>query len=55
MESDHETPDEVRERIAATLEFLDEANRWYEQIGRLPRAILIKLMRMGAKASKLVA
>jgi DNA-binding transcriptional regulator GbsR (MarR family) len=54
MESDHETPDEVRERIAATLEFLDEANRWYEQIGRLPRAILIKLMRMGAKVSKLV-
>lgn len=55
MEGERDTPDDVRERIAATLEFLDETNRWYEQIGRLPRAILIKLMRMGAKVSKLVA
>ncbi len=55
MKRENDTPDDVRDRIAATLEFLDEANRWYEQIGRLPRAILIKLMRMGAKVSKLVA
>lgn len=55
MKNEKETPADVRERISATLEFLEETNRWYEQIGRLPRAVLIKLMRMGAKVSKMVA
>ena len=55
MEGEDDTPKAVRQRIAATLEFLDEAGQWYEQINRLPRPVLIKLMRMGSKVSKIVA
>lgn len=55
MDAESVTPKEVRERISATLEFLDEAGQWYEQINRLPRPVLIKLMRMGSKVSKIVA
>lgn len=55
MKNERDTPEDVRERITATLEFLEETNSWYEQIRRLPRSVLIKLMRMGAKVAKLVA
>jgi len=49
------TPPEVRERIESMLEFTQEASRWYEQISRLPRATLVKLMRMGAKVGRMIA
>ncbi len=55
LENDDGTPDEVRERIESMLEFTQEASRWYEQISRLPRATLIKLMRMGAKVRRMIA
>ncbi len=55
MKNERDTPDDVRERITATLEFLEETNSWYEQIRRLPRSVLIKLMRMGSRVAKLVA
>ncbi len=55
MKNERDTPEDVRERITATLEFLEETNSWYEQIRRLPRSVLIKLMRMGSKVAKLVA
>ncbi len=55
MQGEDDTPKEVRQRIAATLEFLGEASQWYEQINRVPRAVLIKLMRMGSKVTKIVA
>lgn len=55
MKNERDTPKDVRDRITATLEFLEETNSWYEQIRRLPRSVLIKLMRMGAKVAKLVA
>ena len=54
MAKEKETPKEVRERISGTLEFLQEASKWYEQIDKLPRAVLLKLMKMGAKISSLV-
>ena len=55
LETGDGTPADVRERIESMLEFTQEASRWYEQISRLPRATLIKLMRMGAKVRQLVA
>lgn len=55
LDADDDTPPAVRERINTTLEFIESANRWYEQISRLPRAVLLKLMRMGARVSRLVA
>lgn len=51
---DHDTPDEVKERIATMLEFLEEMSGWYEQVRGMPRPTLLKLMRMGARVAKVV-
>lgn len=52
--NDHETPDQVKQRIAIMLEFLEELSGWYEQIRSMPRPTLLKLMRMGTKVAKIV-
>ena len=52
--NDAETPDQVKERIAAMLEFLQEMSGWYEQIRGMPRPTLLKLMRMGTKVAKVI-
>ena len=51
---DHETPEEVKDRIATMLEFLEELSGWYEQIRGMPRPTLLKLMRMGTKVAKVI-
>lgn len=51
---DHETPEQVKERIAIMLEFLEELSGWYDQIRAMPRPTLLKLMRMGTKVAKIV-
>jgi DNA-binding transcriptional regulator GbsR (MarR family) len=51
---DHETPEEVKERIASMLEFIEELSGWYEQIRGMPRPTLLKLMRMGTKVAKVI-
>jgi DNA-binding transcriptional regulator GbsR (MarR family) len=51
---DHETQDDVKERIATMLEFLEEMSGWYEQIRGMPRPTLLKLMRMGTRVAKIV-
>lgn len=51
---DGETPAEVQKRMSNLLEFLDELSTWYERIKSVPVSALRKLMRMGAKVSKLV-
>ena len=51
---DHETPDEVKERIATMLEFLEQTSGWYEQVRGMPRTTLLKLMRMGTRVAKIV-
>ena len=52
--SDDDTPDDVKERIATMLEFLEEMSGWYEQVRGMPRPTLLKLMRMGARVAKVV-
>ena len=52
---DDGTPKEVADRLHSMLEFLTEASQWYEQTRQIPRGTLLKLMRMGAKISKVVA
>ena len=52
--SDSETPEQVKERIASMLEFLEEMTGWYGQVRELPRPTLLKLMRMGTKVAKIV-
>lgn len=51
---DHETPEQVKERIGSMLEFVEELSGWYEQIRSMPRPTLLKLMRMGTKVAKVV-
>ncbi|HKE97139.1 MAG TPA: MarR family transcriptional regulator [Povalibacter sp.] len=51
---DHETPEQVKERIATMLEFLEEMTGWYDQIRGMPRPTLLKLMRMGTRVAKVV-
>ena len=52
---DTETPQEVKERIATMLEFLEEMTGWYDQIRDMPRPTLLKLMRMGTRVAKIVS
>lgn len=53
-EDDKETPEDVKARIEGILVFMEDLTSWYEQVSRLPRPILIKLMKMGRKVAKLV-
>lgn len=52
---DNETPEQVKERIATMLEFLEEMTGWYDQIRGMPRPTLLKLMRMGTRVAKIVS
>ena len=54
LESDSETPAEVRERIAGQLEFLETMKRWYDSIKGMPRKTLLKMMRLGQKIAKVI-
>jgi DNA-binding transcriptional regulator GbsR (MarR family) len=52
---DHETPQQIKERLATMLEFLEEMTGWYDQIRGMPRPTLLKLMRMGTRVAKAVS
>ena len=52
---DSETPEQVKERVATMLEFLEELSSWYEQVRGMPRPTLLKLMRMGTRVAKAVS
>lgn len=51
---DTDTPPDVAARMEAMLEFLESLTGWYEQIVKLPRTTLVKLLRMGSRISKFV-
>jgi DNA-binding transcriptional regulator GbsR (MarR family) len=51
---DTETPEDIRRRMDEVLEFLESLTAWYEQVSRLSRGTLIKLVKLGAKVSTLV-
>jgi len=53
-EDDRATPDEVKERIADMLGFLERLTGWYDQVKLLPRPTLIALMKMGGRVAKFV-
>jgi DNA-binding transcriptional regulator GbsR (MarR family) len=50
---DQETPEQVKERVGAMLEFVEELSGWYEQVRTMPRPTLLKLMRMGVKVARI--
>ena len=53
-EEDPETSPETKKRIQDTLGFLEETSGWFEQVRRLERSTLRKLLRMGGKVQGLL-
>lgn len=54
LEKDSETPQQVRERIVAQMEFFETLTSWYDSIKNLPRKTLMKMMRLGQKIAKVI-
>jgi DNA-binding transcriptional regulator GbsR (MarR family) len=54
METERETPDEVRARIKNMLSFLTNLTGWFDQIVQLPKVTLVALMKLGAKVGSFV-
>ncbi|HUO18751.1 MAG TPA: MarR family transcriptional regulator [Steroidobacteraceae bacterium] len=54
LANDGETPEAVRKRIVGQLEFLESLSEWYERISALPRATLLKMMRLGEKIARVI-
>jgi len=52
-ETDRETPAEVKRRIEAVMKFLETLDRWHSQIRGVPRPVLLKLIKMGARVQRL--
>jgi DNA-binding transcriptional regulator GbsR (MarR family) len=52
--NDPETPADVKARIASLLGFMETLTTWYDDVRRLPRNILIKLLKLGARVGRFV-
>src|SRR5215468_11924349 len=44
----------VHERLTALLDFFESMSRWYEQLRRLPRGAVIKLVKLGDRLGKML-
>jgi DNA-binding transcriptional regulator GbsR (MarR family) len=51
-DSDKDTPQEIKDRIANMLGFIETLTGWYEQMRTVPKGSLVTLMKMGAKVTK---
>ncbi len=47
-----EMPKSVRKKMERMLNFMESLTTWYEQVSRLPKPVLVRLMKMGAKIAK---
>jgi DNA-binding transcriptional regulator GbsR (MarR family) len=54
-ESDQETPKETKRRIEETLKFVEQTTGWFEQMRRLERSTLLKLLKLGSKIQNLLS
>jgi len=52
---DLETPPEVRRRVAEMLMFIEKMTGWYDQMRRVPRPTLQRLIKLGAGIARLVS
>jgi DNA-binding transcriptional regulator GbsR (MarR family) len=53
-ESDPGLDKEVKKRIQDTLEFMEMTTAWYEQVSRMPRSVLIQLLKTGKRIESLL-
>lgn len=49
---DRKTAPEVKARLEEMLEFLELTSNWHSELKQLPKPIVVKLMKLGAKVSK---
>ena len=54
-EDDKLTDPEIKDRIKKMLEFMETLNTWSDQMKKLPKPTLVKLMKMGTKVAKLIS
>jgi len=56
IEAEKAGPDETyaKERLSDLLEFFETTTAWYQQIRRLPTAMMVKFIKMGDKVLKVV-
>lgn len=54
MEEDPQTPPLALKRVKHMLDFIDTLTGWYDQVKRLPKATLIKLMTLGGRIARFV-
>ncbi|HLF96209.1 MAG TPA: MarR family transcriptional regulator [Methylococcaceae bacterium] len=51
---DQATDPLTKQRIVAATEFLEKLLTWYDQVKRLPRAVLLKIIELGGKVEQLL-
>jgi DNA-binding transcriptional regulator GbsR (MarR family) len=51
---DRKTDPEIKVRLQEMLEFLELASNWHDELKRLPKPVLVKLMKLGAKVAKFI-
>jgi DNA-binding transcriptional regulator GbsR (MarR family) len=54
METDTETPKDVKAKITNMLTFISTLTDWFEQVKSLPKPTLIALMKMGSAVGRLI-
>ncbi len=54
-ESDVSTPTDVRERVTEMLGFIERMTGWYEQMRRVPRPTLQRLIKLGAGVARFIS
>jgi DNA-binding transcriptional regulator GbsR (MarR family) len=52
--TDEETPPDVKHRVLEMLGFIERMTGWYEQMRRVPRPMLQRLIKMGAGVARLI-
>lgn len=52
MDTDRETPQQVKDKIQSMLTFVSTLSEWFDQVKSLPKSTLVNLMKMGATVVK---
>ncbi len=53
-EKDTQTPEATKRRIEETLQFVEQTTGWFDQVRRLERSTLLKLLKLGGKIQGLL-
>lgn len=53
--NDKATPEEIKQRIKNMTEFLETLTGWYEQMSSIPKATVMKLIKLGSKVTKFLS